>query len=141
MVGPVLSIHNEVVNGVESRSHHLGVIDMINDILKYPSTSYLMKSVEDHASKLFGCMRVNFLICDNQKTVLYKIVQEGKDERMQVYPCHRSIAGLVWNKGSAVLCNSVEDEFKFVQEIDDPNGTKDDVCTNLLSIPIYLKES
>ena len=60
---------------------------------------------------------------------------------MLVFPCHRSLAGLVWNKGSPFITNSIDDEFKFVPEIDDPSGTKEAPPRNLLSVPIYLREN
>ena len=72
---------------------------------------------------VFGCERVNLILVDrfNKRFFRSKLMPSGNN-KITTYPIEASLAGYVAISCHAMLTDNIEEESRFNQLIDDPNG-------------------
>lgn len=71
----------------------------------------------------------------NQKYI-YRVIydQDNKEFKMKTFPFEQGIAGYVGHSGITIFVDAVNEDIRFVKEIDDPKGN---VTNQIVSVPIY----
>ena len=114
----------------------------MNKVLNQCSMYDYCKSIELFFTKLFQCERVNVILCHRFKKYLYRI---GIDTNNGGYTTTKfdlqaGLAGYVCISSHSVITDSVPNEAKFNQQVDDPLGTPESPALQMISCPVNASE-
>lgn len=89
--------------------------------------------------KLFNVERVNVNLINRHKKYFFRIYldDEGVQTEKRFSDLKLGLAGFVAVSGNPELVDNVCNNGSFNQDLDDPNGSKDNPATEILSMPIY----
>ena len=114
----------------------------MNKVLTQCTMFDYCNAIELFFTNLFHCERVNVVLCHRFKKYLYRI---GTDPRnggytTQKFDLQAGLAGYVCISSHSVITDSVPNEAKFNQQVDDPKGTPESPALQMISCPVNASE-
>lgn len=98
------------------------MLSLVDNILRYPSMKRFQETVEQEFTKLFDCQRANFVLVNRNNKELYRVVydKEAAEFKMKIYDFDAGVAGYVAFSGQTLFIDAVEEDNRYIKEIDDP---------------------
>lgn len=98
------------------------MLSLVDSILRYPSMKRFQATVEQEFAKLFDCERANFVLVNRNSKELYRVIfdKESAEFKMKIYDFDAGIAGYVAFSAQTLFIDAVEEDNRYIKEIDDP---------------------
>ena len=90
--------------------------------------------VEDEFARFFDAERANLIIVNRYKKEMYRVVLEKNEFKMKIFNLDQGIAGFVVLSAQTCIADCVEDDTRFLKEIDDPKGEK--ATAQIIAVPV-----
>lgn len=110
---------------------------MVDSILRYPTMKRFQEVVEEEFAKFFFAERANFIIVNRNEKDMYRVVydKENQEFKMKIYSFDMGISGYVAFSGQTSFIDSVEEDNRFCQEVDDPKGSG--APHQIVAVPVF----